>query len=272
MGTSKFWYYPDPPGNLLVEVDLGVTVTDVIVPNTNVRQASSTAFTGSRTIVQWGGTSETRIKLRIGGTSTTQRALRHKLVAMLNHMDRGGSVMFAVDSAKFYAGFLATVPAVGATALDVRRATSSIVAGASVVQAEVVLRSANPDCLQEMGLCTAQSAFPSDDTLTLSSAIVYDYAGIEWVLVRETGSWPALRLPESERGSNHLSSDHETAFSLDLAVEEDELNLAGLFAAQGAELAGPTKGPAVPGLIGSTLVEGESGPTLGGTFGSWGSL
>lgn len=273
MANSKFWYYPDPPGNLLVEVDLGGTVTDLKVPSTRMDQASATAFTGARTIVQWGGTSETRIRMEFAGVALLKRAIRRRLVAMLNHMDRGGSVMFAVDADKFYAAFFNRVHVAGETGISCRRSMDSVVSGVSLVDSEIVLRSANPNCLIDMQHVQGHSsgAAPNmNDILTVNPGTTYDYSAERWVLVRELGSWPALRLPESERGRDHLTSNHEISFALDLPVEEDETSLDVQFLAGGDPFAGTAEGQASPALVGGSVPADGSGPVKGEWGGAYG--
>lgn len=229
MGSSKFWYYPNG-GTALVTVNLGRTVTSMRAASTNVRQATATAWNGEQTTVQWGGVETTRIRVEFGLTGLVDRSVRRELIAMLNHMDRGGSVMFAVDSEKFFAGFLQNEYPVGDTIVLVTPFTEPVVAGVNIDETEIVIRSSNPTCKLEMQHVSAHSisAIPGvyDGSLTINPGITYDYSDDAWVLVRELGSWPALRLPVSERGREHYTTDYETRFVLDLPVEEDETQLA----------------------------------------------
>jgi hypothetical protein len=267
--SSRFWYYPNNSG--LVTVNLGRTITEMRVPTTDFRQASATSWSGERTVVQWGGVEQSRIRLEWGGTSAVDRAVRRELVAMLNHMDRGGSVMFAVEHTRFYAGFLGLSYPVGDTVIFVVPTTDAIAPAVNIADTEIVLRSANPNCKIECQHVSAHAIGPfnTDGALTINPGLQYDFAGDGWVLVREMGSWPALRLPEGARGRPHLTGDHETKFVLDLPVEEDETSLAIQFENQGTSGGATGETPQepilTPGAVGisTSLGNGPRGWNFG---------
>lgn len=231
MGDSKFWFYPDPsdPGDDLIEVNLRRKVTALEAPSTEWRQAVATSYTGAQTTVQWGGTQRIRVRMTWNGIDTLDRLVRRRLEGMLNHLDRGGYVMFAADATYFYVGAAQFQPTSGQTALICTPMMEDIVAAVDLTGREIVLRSANPDCIVEaLDVATHTQGTDRDTFSTSPGAVMFDYADQPYVIVRERGSWPALRLPESERGRAHLTTDDEIHFELDLPLEEHESLIAGL--------------------------------------------
>jgi hypothetical protein len=88
------------------------------------------------------------------------------------------------------------------------------------------------------------------------------YDGARWVLVREAGTYPAMRVPEPQRRQNFLRNRDGRVFDLELPLEEDPDMLEGL-ARSGGELADEADSP-----VGVDLPEADWDEWVGGGSGS----
>ncbi len=230
--AAAFYYYPNSTG-AVVKIELNRPIVDRPGPFQQMQQSTTQAFSGFIATVQTGGPERVTIKHRWGGTDDDDREVRRKLVAMMNHLRRGGRVLFTEDDTKTYAAFVQVYPAVDGQFLSVFLPfTDELLTGVDVDDQEIVLRSCAPDVLIEACRVTSQTG----SGIVLADPIVLDFTTQAWVLLRNWGTWPALRLPMDRRSSDLMTHDHEIAFGLDLELEEDEYTLNAL-AIAGAPLA-----------------------------------
>ena len=85
MGTAKFWYYPQPSGNQLVEIDLGEPLGE-LYSDYQINSSDGVALDG--TIYRSNGKSCEIVTIQrdrmLGGEDTAIA-----LIGLQNHLDRG---------------------------------------------------------------------------------------------------------------------------------------------------------------------------------------
>jgi hypothetical protein len=266
VGATKIWYYPTTSNRAAV-VDFDRIITTRIGPRPVLRTATAESLTGSLVTTSYGLTSSIRLQ-HTWDTRGNGRALRRKLYNLWNHLQRGGTCLVAEDATYAFAAFLSPLPSRRASVLNYSTNLLGPLAGATNIDDREVVVQSDPDtAYTEMGLVSDHAALPK--TVTLSTSVLFPYAhAARWAMVRELGTYPCLRLPESERNADPLTHDHEQVFHLDLALEEDP---DGLDALQTTPLGGDdtvvTEGPNLPPDTTVAFDPPWDGPGAGGPRG-----
>lgn len=268
MGTSKIWLYPHAYGTV-TEIDLGETLSDLQFTPT-VDQAISEGMTGIQAITRFSA----RAAVRVVHERFTSAAVAREMYMVEDHLKAGGVIALAVDNLKAWAGYATTIPTRGDTTIEVANQVWPYRANATMDTGdEVEILSNQPRVFREFREVTGTI---TGNSLTLSESLRYAYRdeGAIWVLVRERGFWPALRLPKEGRGAALVTHDHRIAYTFDAQLEEaiDVLDaFAGVpeITADTTEVTG-SRGESL-GTVGSgTRGYGASPGGLGGAIGGGG--
>ncbi len=227
--AAGFWWYPSPtaPASFIA---LNRPIVDRPGPFQEMRQSTSTSWNDAITTVQWGGSERITVKHKWGGTSSADRLVRRNLVAFMNHLRRGGHCVFAEDVTKLQAAFVQVAPANGDTFVSIHLPfTDELLTSPGFVNQEIVMRSSAPEVLIEAGFVASQTG----SGIVLSQGVALDFTAQAWILFREWGTFPVMRLPADQRNSDLLMHEYERAFEIDLPLEEDEQLLGTLAALNG---------------------------------------
>jgi len=213
-----FWFYPSGQSSPPTVVDLGRTVSSLFWEP--LRSSSGGVSVGGDFVtVSW----EARLRVTVAmGPFNATGALAdvpHKLESMSTHLERGGVVAFAADSALAYFGALTSLPVWGDTSLTTYGNIMASLTGAPVTlpTGEVlVVESDNPEGNREYHRLASH---PSASSLTLQTPVGYEYAGpLAWVRQRDT--FPVLYLPRDRVGVNLLTTDNRNTWTLDVTLEQ----------------------------------------------------
>lgn len=254
MGNSTIWYYPTE--TRAIDIDFGRRLAQRQGPKSVFRMAGVESLTGAVEVTTFGGRAQLRLQHR-WDTRGSGSDLHRKLRTLWNHLQRGGHLMYADDASYAYAAFCTVLPGTRATQLSVGpNLFAALAAGVTPLSRELVIQS-DPDAfMSEMRLC---NGFLADTYIGLSGSTVFPYhANARWVLAREEGSFPALRVPLAERNAEPVVSDRNVLFDLDLPLEEDPEVLEALTAATVGGTSNDTIDP--PVVIGGTT--GGFDPTV----------
>lgn len=238
MGNSVIWYLPTG-ATFLERIDFGSRITARRGPNPVYRVAVNESVSGAQHSVLYYGLS----RLSIGHVWTrdvagTGDALRRKLVTLQAHLAKGGTMIFAEDVDKAFAGFVISLREAGAPQMGVEYDLFDNIASGSPLNCEITVSTDHSSYLYEHLLCDGVSG----NLISFSTLLLQDMSFAEWVLLREYGSWPALRVPLEFRGDlDIVPHDHDRIFTLELPLEEDPVAMNALFAS-GIPIIGTTPG------------------------------
>lgn len=212
MGNAAIYYYPDPSGTLET-IDLGEPLTDLSeIPLREIGQGVS--LMGYPSTHVYRGSMRVRVQLRdVATTSSAGQALQRHLMSLSAHLERGGIIGVAADSAKTFGSALysGTVNRGDANMYhkgDLWYASGSLTAGD-----EIVIESANPEMLREFTTVSSTTG----RILTITPTARYSHSGKPWI--RHRNFYPALYWPEDQRGSPIVVDERRVRFSLDMTLE-----------------------------------------------------
>jgi hypothetical protein len=220
MGNAKFFYYPQPDGRHLVEIDLGEPLGEL---QSEFEHDAVDAVTQSGAIfrsVSRGGEIITiqRDRMQLGEDLAIQ------FDAMQNHLDRGYSVFFCADADKAWAAAVTIPPQAGIFALSVNDAVFSTITGTSVIPVAddyVVIESDNPPYIRETQEIQSISVTAgSGGTVTLKKRLNFDYTNRP-VFMRHYRTWPVLKRPQADVGKAIITNEGGRLFSLSLRLVVD---------------------------------------------------
>lgn len=223
MGNSVIWYLPEGSANQ-VKIDLGRKLRSRVGPNVQYSGSYSQAIGGASTTVIYGGRMDINIGLTWQRTGTdgsdTGSGLRRKLFGLQAHLKRGGSCTLAEDVDYAWAAWGVGLPQQRDNAVRFQSPviTSTIAAGTSPLNREIYIHTDADSYLTEMHRCTAVT---STLRLTIEGTWKERYNDCRWVLVREAGTYPCMRVPEPARSQTFLTHRDDRVFFLDLPLEED---------------------------------------------------
>jgi hypothetical protein len=216
VATPKIWYFPDGlnpytgPATI-EEIDLleGVTRLDEQIESLTT---DGDTISGRIYTAHW----RTRLRIRLALERFTSDALYRQLLTLQSHLNRGGTMGFARDSSKAWAGYTRSVLQAGATSLytggNTWQPTSSTVTLTS--GDELWIQSPPQYGVQEL---TTMSAY--------DAAGIYTVAGLKYshfgeVLVRWRDYYPALCLPPGAK-AQIVTTDRRIAHTLDVELVEE---------------------------------------------------
>lgn len=222
MGNSVLWYKPDGSDRSYA-INLGRKLRERQGPSPDYVGTFSEAIGGSTSTQIYSGRSSIRIGLTwqrgTGQPNDTDSQRRRRLYGLVAHLKRGGHCLLAEDLDYAWAAMCTRNPGKRAEVLAIGESMfEKLKASVNVSGRELYIYSDPDSYLTEMHYCSGHAA---NNTLTIDLPVVEDYADARWVMIREAGSYPALRVPPSMRSSPLLTHDADRVFHLDLPLEED---------------------------------------------------
>lgn len=213
MGSPTLYLYfePDGPLKVLTIASALSTLEEEVGAESAVAQArDGTPFT-----TYTRPTLRVRIEVERFGTPGAN-SVERALMAVQNHIDRGGLVGFSRDHTKTFCGVIPSGLAQGSTVLRTRGngygAWSA--SGAVAADDEVVVESSSPTWRREISAVASVSG----DTVTVSEATRYAHVDTSCI-VRWRDFYPVLFRPESERGRPIVTHDRRRNYTLDMTLE-----------------------------------------------------
>lgn len=222
MGNAAFWYRPfGASQNIGINLQGAPQGRDG--PFVRYDLSSSTSMAGTRAVRIFNGVERVTVRKTIQRDDITRASDKSKVIrklrGMIAHLKRGGFVTYSEDIDHMVAAFATWMPADGAGTVVVgNRITSDLAPGISFLDREIVIRSDPDRLLLEERLCDGFT----NNAIALDANIGEDFSQSRWVLVRETGTYPALRLPEDALGrEDFLRGDGDFTYDLELPLEDD---------------------------------------------------
>tara|TARA_R100000655_G_scaffold24339_1_gene48929 strand:+ start:4772 stop:5647 length:876 start_codon:yes stop_codon:yes gene_type:complete len=220
MGNAKFWFYPEPDGRHLVEIDMGEALGEL---SSNFFHDVIDGITYS------GGIS--RSVGRGGEVVTIQRdrmqlgeELAHKFDALQNHLDRGYSVAFTADSSKAWAASCQTSPTAGSFNLLLKNNPFEALTGTSTIPSAndyVVLETGSPAYMREVVEVSSRSlTSASGGNITTQSRINFDY-NTRQTFARWYRFWPILKRSQNDVGRAIITNEGGRLWSLNVTLVPD---------------------------------------------------
>ena len=220
MGNATFWFYPQPDGRHLVEIDMGQALGEL---SSSIQHDVIDGLTYSGGIyrtVAAGGELVTiqRDRMQLG------QDLAVKFEALQNHLDRGFSVSFSSDADKAWAASVRTAPNGGDFTIPVKNNPFEAFTGSStepVAGDYLVLETDNPNYIREViDVDTINITSIGGGNITATNRVNFTYAG-RVVFCRWYRFWPVLKRPQSEIGRPIVTNEGGRLFSLNLTLIPD---------------------------------------------------
>lgn len=227
--SAKFYYYPEPNGSHLVEIDLGEDLGELFSDNI-VDAVDGISLTGSiqRSVGLMGEIitiQRDRLKLSEG--------LAYQFMALQNHLDRGYSCAFAADHTKAWAAPLHNYLAAGSFNLTAyTNPFNSFVDPASTDLAPssgdyIVIETRPPAMLQEMHELDSVLSLSglTGGSFSIKKRLNFDYN--RRAFARHYRFFPVLKRPQSQIGRSMITNEHGMLFSLSVQLVPDYETLFG---------------------------------------------
>lgn len=219
MGNAKFYFYPEPNGSHLVEIDVGEALGEMF-SDMGIEAQDAVTMTG-------------RISRSVGKMQeivTIQRDrmllgedLAYQFIALQNHLDRGYSCAFAADSDKATCFPLRGVQSAGTKVLQCYGNPFLNFVGSNVavgIGDYMVVETSSPALVQEQvkvktngSISTAGGNFEIERRLNFQ----YDAAAF----VRHYRFFPVLKRPQSDIGQSIITNENGRLFSLSIRLVVD---------------------------------------------------
>lgn len=213
MGNAAIYYYPDSTGTLET-IDLGGTLSELAeIPLREIGQGVSLLGYPSTHSYRGGF----RVRARMGPVSSMASAgqtLHRKLLTLSAHLEAGGYIGLAADTATAWASIATKGIARGDT--NIPTGGDRWYAGGTVTAGdEVVIESGNPEMRREFNTVASYSAISR--AMILSSGATYTYSGKPWIRARNF--YPALYWPSDARGTPIVVSERRVHFTFEAELE-----------------------------------------------------
>lgn len=219
MGNAKFYFYPEPNGSHLVELDIGEALgemfTDIIV-----EAEDATTLTGriSRSVV------------RMQEIVTIQRDrmllgedLAYRFAALQNHLDRGFSCAFSADDDKSVCFPLRGIQSAGAFTLHAYGNPFLNFVGnncALDIGDYVVVETSSPNLIQEqVKVKTNGQIGNAGGNFDIEQRLNFQYD--KPAFARWYRFFPVLKRPQSDIGQSIITQENGRLFSLSLRLVVD---------------------------------------------------
>ncbi len=272
MGNPKFYFFPEPDGSHKVEIDLGEGLAEFFF-DFEVERVTGVALDGG---MYRSTTTHRQIITIQRDRFTAGEDLAIKFAALQNHLDRGFSCAFAVDSDRAWCYPITTPPSGGDTNLQVSGDPFRGMVGLFTPLANDYsnIISQNPNLVFEQN--KIKSSFSSvgwsvgsGGTLPLENKVAFSYSAPSFIT--HYRYFPLLKRPNADVGQNIITNEGGRLFSLSIRLVIDT---AAMFAFhpdvdQSAGQANTWIGdPVVGGVVAGqvTLDRPSSTPQISGTY------
>jgi hypothetical protein len=232
MANPRFYWHPSSTGTLEY-IDLGENIRDIqedpeerLVGAESLDGRVHTTFFGSR------------LRVRIIHERFTSASVARKLMSMQAHLAKGGTVGFARDPDKAWAGYSRTNRPRGTTSIVTEGNTWSYNTSAALANGdEVCISSGAPECHREW---TTVAAAVTGTRVTLASpGLLHDYAN-GWAFIRHRDFFPALCVPAGQSLGAIVTHEKRLAYTLDLTLVENVAAIARMSEVGSGIIAGGT--------------------------------
>ena len=220
MGNAKFWFYPEPDGRHLVEIDMGEALGELSSSFFHDAVDGVTYSGGIFRSVGRGGEIVTiqRDRMQLG------EELAHKFDALQNHLDRGFSVAFTSDSSEAWAASCQTSPTAGDFTILLKNNPFTALTGTSPVPFRndyIVLETGSPAYTREIvEVDSASLTSQSGGTITTKNRINFDYS-MRQVFARYYRFWPVMKRPQNDVGQAIITNEGGRLWSLNITLVPD---------------------------------------------------
>lgn len=256
--TSRIYWYPRPTSPL-VKTDPYLGLTDM-QPDRRKRAGGGIALGGNVTLIPQQGYDAIRLVCeRRSEVMSTLSEWRDEAHTLVDHLQRGGSIGFALDADKAFLVAPTSPFVAGLTSIGVGGNIVSAWEPTATLAADdrLVISSSNPDRMREENTVSAYSA----GSLTLDREVRFDHSG--FVIFRHWGFYPVLKLDPAAIGQNLAPSERGFVFTLTLPLVEDVAGMEALVGAAGSSqitLAGTSDTPdaLTTGTIDDMVSRGDS--------------
>lgn len=155
-------------------------------------------------------------------------AVADEIEEMAGYLRRGGLISLAEDQAAAWAGYATS--AVGSLVIFGHAPWSNYSAAVPTVGERLALHGTAPALLEERGEVESLITVPGTiyGGAVLTEELRNDWTDADYVLGRQYGFWPILRMPEDAMDRAVLRHRHRRYWTLELTLETDEHALAAL--------------------------------------------
>ena len=222
MGTPKFYFFPQPDGTRLFEIDLGETLAEMF---SEFQVDSTTAVSFDGGIYRQTSVNREIITIQrdrfLGGED-----LAIKFAALQSHLDRGFSCAFASDSARAWCYPIVINPNSGDSSVVVGGDPFRGFAGlySPLANDYVSIASQNPELLKELN--KVDSSFSSlgwnvsqGGQIPLTNNVAFSYSQAAWI--HQYRYFPVLKRPQEDIGQNIITNEGGRLFSLRIRLVVD---------------------------------------------------
>ena len=221
--SAKFWFYPQPDGRRLVEIDLGEDLGELF-SDWDIDAVDGRSLDGG--VFRSVGRGNEMITIQRDRMLLGEE-VASKLWALQNHLDRGYNVAFSADHTKSSAIPVVTNPTSGQTQFRLGSDPFSSMWGSQPPTSgeRYVLTTTGPGVITEMIKVDTVSLSPSGGTVDPVDPIIFSYD--RSVFLRWYRSWPLLKRPQADVGKNIVTNEGGRLWSLNLRLMT---NPSGMFA------------------------------------------
>jgi len=220
MGNAKFFYYPQPDGRHLVEIDLGEPIAELQSDITHDAVDGITQGGGIFRSVGRGGESITiqRDRMQLG------EDLANQFDALQNHLDRGFACSFVTNTNKAWAASFSSPPQAGLFTVNVKDNPFIDFTGSSTVPVAgdyVVIETDSPPYIREIQkIASINVTAASGGNVTFTKRLNFDYSD-RLVFMRYYRFWYGLKRPQNDIGTPFVTNENGRLFSLNMRLVVD---------------------------------------------------